>query len=161
MKDESRSERVFILPPSAFILSENLHPLSLQKWRRGWDSNPRCTCPYNAFRDLPIKPLTDSSKTDQIKKILQRTYLTLQTRLLLKPTKHISTATSPENGETPERLLVAADTALYRMKASGKGSYCLYHPEMSARIAERVLLADSLRRALGKGDLRLFFQPQV
>ncbi len=73
----------------------------------------------------------------------------------------IGVAIFPENGETPERLLVAADTALYRMKASGKGSYCLYHPEMSARIAERVLLADSLRRALGKGDLRLFFQPQV
>ncbi len=73
----------------------------------------------------------------------------------------IGVAVFPENGETPERLLEAADTALYRMKASGKGRYCLYHPEMSARIAERVLLADSLRRALGKGDLRLFFQPQV
>ncbi|MGQ0593979.1 MAG: diguanylate cyclase domain-containing protein, partial [Gammaproteobacteria bacterium] len=58
----------------------------------------------------------------------------------------IGVAVFPENGETPERLLEAADTALYRMKASGKGHYCLYHPEMSARIAERVLLADSLRR---------------
>jgi diguanylate cyclase (GGDEF)-like protein/PAS domain S-box-containing protein len=73
----------------------------------------------------------------------------------------IGVAVFPENGETPDRLIEAADTALYRMKAGGRGHYCLYHPEMSARIAERVLLADSLRRALGKGDLRLFFQPQV
>ena len=25
--------------------------------RRGWDSNPRYSCPYSGFRDRPIQPL--------------------------------------------------------------------------------------------------------
>ena len=27
------------------------------KWRRGWDSNPRYSCPYFGFRDRPVRPL--------------------------------------------------------------------------------------------------------
>src|SRR3981081_3199191 len=27
------------------------------KWRRGWDSNPRCACTHNGFRDRPDRPL--------------------------------------------------------------------------------------------------------
>jgi hypothetical protein len=26
-------------------------------WRRGWDSNPRYSCPYFGFRDRPVRPL--------------------------------------------------------------------------------------------------------
>ena len=30
---------------------------SMPPWRRGWDSNPRCACTHNGFRDRPDRPL--------------------------------------------------------------------------------------------------------
>jgi hypothetical protein len=30
-------------------------------WRRGWDSNPRSSCPDSSFRDCPIRPLSHLS----------------------------------------------------------------------------------------------------
>ena len=40
-----------------------IHPLSfaLQRWRRGWDSNPRYPYEHNGFRDRPIQPLSHLS----------------------------------------------------------------------------------------------------
>ncbi len=32
-------------------------PSLIPKWRRGWDSNPRCACTHNGFRDRPDRPL--------------------------------------------------------------------------------------------------------
>ena len=31
--------------------------IDLRLWRWGWDSNPRCTCAHNGFRDRPVRPL--------------------------------------------------------------------------------------------------------
>ena len=40
---------------------------SLRKspWRRGWDSNPRCGCPYTAFRVRRIRPLCHLSAVSE------------------------------------------------------------------------------------------------
>ena len=32
-------------------------PPIAEVWRRGWDSNPRCACTHNGFRDRPDRPL--------------------------------------------------------------------------------------------------------
>src|SRR5437773_2659258 len=36
--------------------------LTLFRWRKGWDSNPRCGSPHTAFPVLPVKPLLHLSE---------------------------------------------------------------------------------------------------
>ncbi len=68
----------------------------------------------------------------------------------------------PQDGRTPDDLLQHADVAMYRAKSSG-GGYRFYRPEMSAGLAERMMLARDLRAALQRrgGELSLHFQPQI
>jgi diguanylate cyclase (GGDEF)-like protein/PAS domain S-box-containing protein len=67
----------------------------------------------------------------------------------------------PEHGETAEALLAHADAAMYRAKASGRNTYCVYGPEMTERARDRLALAALLRQALDEGKLFLQFQPQI
>ena len=53
-----------------------------------------------------------------------------------------------------------ADIAMYQAKATRSG-YCIYRPEMSAGIAERMQLAQDLSHAISASELQLYYQPQV
>jgi len=67
-----------------------------------------------------------------------------------------------ENSEVePAELLRQADLALYRAKQTGRGRFCFFEAEIDALIKARRLLEDELRTALGDGQLRLAYQPQV
>ncbi len=37
--------------------SVNSVPIQGLKWRKGWDSNPRWSCPHGGFQDRCLKPL--------------------------------------------------------------------------------------------------------
>jgi len=67
----------------------------------------------------------------------------------------------PEDGETADVLLAHADAAMYRAKAQGRNSWCLYGPEMSERAHDRLALGASLRRAIEEQRLFLEYQPQI
>jgi diguanylate cyclase (GGDEF)-like protein len=54
-----------------------------------------------------------------------------------------------------------ADLALYAAKAAGRGTHCFYRPEMHSQAHERQMLETDLREALGRGELKLLFQPSV
>jgi diguanylate cyclase (GGDEF)-like protein len=58
-------------------------------------------------------------------------------------------------------LIRDADLALYAAKAAGRGTYRFFAPEMHAVAAERQMLENDLRDALGKDQMRLVFQPIV
>ncbi|EME70879.1 response regulator receiver modulated diguanylate cyclase/phosphodiesterase with PAS/PAC sensor(s) [Paramagnetospirillum caucaseum] len=67
----------------------------------------------------------------------------------------------PDDGQTRESLIQAADTAMYAAKETGRNGYAFYTREMT----ERVILAASsdreVRRALAEDELVLFYQPQI
>jgi diguanylate cyclase (GGDEF)-like protein len=61
----------------------------------------------------------------------------------------------------PEALIKCADLALYRAKADGRGCYRFFEAEMDVRMQARRALELDLRGALARGQLELFYQPQV
>ena len=61
----------------------------------------------------------------------------------------------------PSALIKDADLALYAAKDAGRGTFRFFAPEMHALAAERQILENDLRDALGKEQLKLFYQPIV
>ena len=67
----------------------------------------------------------------------------------------------PQDGETSDALLQNADTALYRAKAAGGGTFRFYTAEMGAASRSRMLLQAALRHALARNEFEVHFQPRV
>ena len=61
----------------------------------------------------------------------------------------------------PADLLRAADIALYRSKAAGRGKHTVYEPAMLAPAVVRLEREGALQRAVERGELRLHYQPEV
>ena len=67
----------------------------------------------------------------------------------------------PWDGSTVTDLIKRADTAMYQAKDRGGNSYQFFTEAMDAAARERLFLDNALRRALHKGELALYYQPQV
>jgi diguanylate cyclase (GGDEF)-like protein/PAS domain S-box-containing protein len=76
-------------------------------------------------------------------------------------TASIGIACCPPSGDVAELLLQRADVAMYSAKSLGKDTFRQYIPEMDAVAYERMVLENSLRRALERNEFLLYFQPQV
>jgi len=66
-----------------------------------------------------------------------------------------------ERGVSAEDLLRNADVAMYTAKDNGRGRYEPFEPGMHESIVRRVELEHDLRRAVGRGELELHYQPVV
>jgi diguanylate cyclase (GGDEF)-like protein len=73
----------------------------------------------------------------------------------------VGIATAPVHGNEPEKLLRNADLAMYRAKSDGRGSFCVFAPEMDAFVQSRRELEVELRQALELGRFELYYQPLV
>lgn len=67
----------------------------------------------------------------------------------------------PGDGDSVVALMRNADTAMYRAKSIGRGSYHFYTPDMTVLAQERIRMENLLRRALDHGEFRVHLQPQV
>jgi len=65
----------------------------------------------------------------------------------------------PNDGKDIQELLKQADIALYNAKATGRGHYQFYKPELNQQIQEENAQEIELRGALEKNELSLHFQP--
>jgi len=75
-------------------------------------------------------------------------------------TASIGLALYPYDGEDFDSLLRSADTALYHAKARGRNTYQFFAPAMNDQVSERLLMENSLRHALERQELELYYQPQ-
>ncbi|QXH33357.1 putative bifunctional diguanylate cyclase/phosphodiesterase [Pseudomonas muyukensis] len=76
-------------------------------------------------------------------------------------TGSIGLAWCPQHGEDPDSLLRHADTAMYAAKESGRDAWRPYHPDMTARLQQRLELERNLHRALEHNEFELWYQPKV
>ena len=66
------------------------------------------------------------------------------------------------NDATDRQLLISyADTALYRAKTEGRGTYRFFEATMDAELRDRRLLEHDLRHAVARSELSLVYQPQT
>lgn len=61
----------------------------------------------------------------------------------------IGVALYPQDGSTLDELIKQADTAMYRVKDRGRGSYGFYQPQMNANLLSRMQMEHGMRQALG------------
>ncbi len=66
----------------------------------------------------------------------------------------------PETADA-DALLAQADLALYRAKEQGRNQYRFHTDDLDTQVRERVNLTAELRQAFEKGELELYYQPQV
>ena len=76
-------------------------------------------------------------------------------------TPSIGIAVYPDDGRDFETLSRSADTAMYRAKQDGRNCFRFFTPEMQEHSARSLRLEGALRHALARGELELFYQPQL
>ncbi|BBB59718.1 hypothetical protein UNDKW_1445 [Undibacterium sp. KW1] len=67
----------------------------------------------------------------------------------------------PVDGDTTEILLKNADIAMYSVKATGKGHYNFFKPELYEKLKVRVDMERALEHAIEEDQFVLFYQPRV
>ena len=102
-------------------------------------------------------------KAEAIRRRLAEKYEIVGHELHVTPS--IGVAMFPASGhealESGTDILRYADTAMYRAKDDGRDTIRFFLPSMQAAADTRLAIEKELRYALEKGELSLFFQPQV
>jgi diguanylate cyclase len=77
----------------------------------------------------------------------------------LVPEASVGIALTQEEPRTADELLRFADAAMYLAKRERTAHYRVFETEMQSAMEERVELEAELRGAVGRGELRVFYQP--
>lgn len=73
----------------------------------------------------------------------------------------IGVALYPDDGRTLDALIQFADTAMYRVKERGRGSFRFYQPQMNVNVLSRIKMDHAMRLGLQQGHFQLYYQPQI
>jgi diguanylate cyclase (GGDEF)-like protein/PAS domain S-box-containing protein len=76
-------------------------------------------------------------------------------------TASIGISMYPRDGLTVGALLIGADVALSHVKDAGRNGFRFFTGEMNMHALRFMSLENHLRHAIGRGELQLYYQPQV
>ena len=79
----------------------------------------------------------------------------------LSTSASIGIALYPDDGADFEALLKKSDMAMYRAKESGRNTYRFFDDQMNVEAVEHLRMRNGLRKALGRGEFVLHYQPQI
>ncbi len=108
----------------------------------------------------------DLSDTREAVKVAQKVIASMELPLLVDSHEihlgiSVGIAIYPMDGASIEALLRCADRAMYRAKLLGGTSHELHTAAMSANGDELTILESDLRHAIERGELEVFYQPQL
>lgn len=110
--------------------------------------------------------IEDVSREEAIVGITQDMLRAIQKPVMLRGQElyiggSIGVSVYPNDGDDPETLLKNADIAMYEAKRLGRNQYALCTQHMRNKAIENTRLINLLYRALEKGQLAVYYQPQV
>lgn len=76
-------------------------------------------------------------------------------------TASIGIAINDGTYDSPDDILRDADAAMYTAKQNGKDRYVLFDQDMNDQILDRLRMEQDLRHAVGRGQLRLVYEPII
>ena len=76
-------------------------------------------------------------------------------------TASIGIANFPESGDTPDRLIKAADVAMYQAKKRGGSRFQFYSSALNKRLEQQEELEVGLRHALVRHEFVIHYQPRI
>jgi diguanylate cyclase (GGDEF)-like protein len=79
----------------------------------------------------------------------------------IRSSTSVGIAVGPRDGDNVDELLMAADLALYAVKADSRGAYKFYSRSMNAELNDRRDLEVNLRDAIDRNELELHYQPVI
>ncbi|QOY93502.1 EAL domain-containing protein [Massilia sp. UMI-21] len=77
------------------------------------------------------------------------------------PGTSIGVSVFPDDGDSPDKIMRAADAAMYHAKTLGKNNFQFYSSELNQIVHEHLMLEANLSRAIRDHELVLDYQPRV
>ena len=100
-----------------------------------------------------------ASVAEKVIKAIQQPFLIGEDEV--RVTTSIGIAMYPTDGEDPETLLANADRTMYAVKESGGAAYQFCSGAMAAKGLGRMSLEESLKHAVERDEIVVYYQPQV
>lgn len=79
----------------------------------------------------------------------------------LQITLSVGIAMFPFNNQNVEDVIKNADTAMYDAKENGRNQISFYMKQMHKQVLKRLTMEKDLHNAINKGELDIFYQPQL
>ncbi len=113
-----------------------------------------------------IVVMSDLASEDAVARVAQKIQAALAPPMAIAPhpihcTASLGLAVFPRDGDSADDLLKNVETAMYRAKHGGRGTFRFYAAEMNAASVLRLELENDLHCALERGEIEVHYQPQV
>lgn len=73
----------------------------------------------------------------------------------------VGIALYPTDGKNIGEILKKADSAMYKAKNLGKNNFAMFDDSIEEELYSKILLSHKLRGAIERGELEVFYQPQL
>ncbi|RII27199.1 MAG: GGDEF domain-containing protein [Geobacter sp.] len=110
--------------------------------------------------------LVNLKSDSDAEKVAQKIFTTLSTPFNIEghelfATTSIGISLYPKDGEDLDNLVKKADIAMYNAKGLGRNNYQFYDSAMDEDAHRRLVMENSLRKALDGEEFRLHYQPKI